>query len=143
MPRRRPVQVRRLAARRLRTYRPTQLLLRYVKDRRLSGPTHAAISLAERLPGEVFAALQNWDREARTRNPWSRRAYGCGARECRGSPLDDRDLLERTIHRLPRRPARELRALVRELDRRILAKFPVQLDHYHRWWHADFPWDYD
>jgi hypothetical protein len=95
------------------------------------------------MPGEVFAALQNWDREARSHNAWFRHAYGCGVRECCGSPLDDRELLEQTIRRLPRRPAQELRSLIHELDRHILAKFPAQLDHYHRWWHADFPWDYD
>lgn len=143
MPRRRPVQVRQHAARRLRKYRPTAFRWQSTKDGRLSGSTHAAITLAEAFPGEVFGALQNWDREARTRSPWSRYGYGCGEPECCGSPIADRDLLEQTMQHLRRRPARELRELVHELDRRILAKFPAQLDHYHRWWHADFPWDYD
>lgn len=98
---------------------------------------------ASGMPDEIFAALQNWDREARTDNSWSGNVYGCGILECCGSPLGDRDLLEQTMRRLPRRPAHELRNLVHELDRRILAKFPVQLDQYHRWWHANFPWDYD
>jgi hypothetical protein len=135
--------VRRHAARQLRKYRPTAFRWQPTKDGRLSGSTHAAITLAETFPGEVFGALQNWDREARTHRPWGRYGYGCGTRECCGSPLADRDTLEQAMRRLPRRSARELRDLVHELDRRILAKFPFQLDHYHHWWHTDFPWDYD
>jgi hypothetical protein len=117
--------------------------LRSVKDGRLSGSTHAAIRLNETVPGEVFAALQRWDRKARNHRPWGKPGYGCGEPGCCGSPFEDRELLERTMHRLPRGLARELRDLVHELDRRILAKFPAQLDHYHRWWHADFSWNYD
>jgi hypothetical protein len=135
--------VRQHAARRLRKYRPIAFRWQCTKDGRLSGSTHAAITLAEIFAGEIFGALQNWDREARTHRSWSSHQYGCRVRECYDSPLDDRDTLEQAMRRLSRRPARELRNLVHELDRRILAKFPVQLDHYHRWWHADFPWDYD
>ncbi|WP_344100746.1 hypothetical protein [Myceligenerans crystallogenes] len=101
------------------------------------------MTLLEAWPGEISGALSNWDREARTRNHWRSHAYGCGIRECCGSPIDDRDVLERTIHRLPRGLSKELRSLVRELDDRILARFPVRLDHYHHWWHTEFPWDYD
>jgi hypothetical protein len=136
MPRRHPDRQR--AAARRSPYRTE-----YVKDGRLSGSAHAAISLLDAWPGQIHGALVNWEREARTRNPWGRFSYGCGIRECCGSPIDDRDLLELTIHRLPRRSAQELRTLVHSMDARIMAKFPVQLDHYHQWWHTDFPWNYD
>lgn len=146
MPRRRPSALRRPAAaqalRRSAAARPS-FFRKARRDGRLSGSTHAAIILVEDWPGEIFAALANWEREARTTNPWSRFSYGCGIRECCGAPLDDRDALERAIHRLPRRPAQELRRLVRSIDDRILAKFPARLDHFDRWWHTDFPWNYD
>ncbi|MFI8524846.1 hypothetical protein ACIGB8_10385 [Promicromonospora sukumoe] len=137
MPRRRPSTLRRRAAAR----RP--FWVASTKDGRLSGSTHAAILLAEHWPGEIFNALGNWEREARTSRPWGRYSYGCGVRECCGAPRDDRDILEETICRIPRRPAQELRRLVRSIDDRILAKFPARLDHFHRWWHVDFPWDGD
>jgi hypothetical protein len=138
MPRRRPSTLRRSAAARRRPFRAAP-----IRDGRLSGSTHAAIALVEDWPGQIFDALQNWDREARTTNPWIRSSYGCGVPECCGVPREDRDVLERAMHRLPQRPAQELRRLVRAIDDRILSKFPARLDHYHRWWHTDFPWDHD
>ncbi|GAB4083444.1 hypothetical protein GCM10028784_00740 [Myceligenerans cantabricum] len=138
MPRRHLARQRRQSAARRRIYGPA-----HAKDGRLSGSAHAAIALLESWPGQIHGALLNWEREARRRNPWSRNSYGCGIRECCGLPIDDRDLLELTIHRLPRRSARELRVLVRSIDERIMAKSPVKFDHQQHWWHADFPWIYD
>ncbi|WP_253870370.1 hypothetical protein [Promicromonospora umidemergens] len=113
-----------------------------IRDGRLSGSTSAAIARVEDWPGQIHDSLQNWEREARRTNPWIRPSNGCDISGCCGAPRDDRDILEQAIHRLPRRSAQELRRLVRAIDERILSTFPARLDHYHRWWHADFPWNH-
>ncbi|GAA2220421.1 hypothetical protein GCM10010413_09500 [Promicromonospora sukumoe] len=145
MPRRRPSTLRRRAAvrdlRRAEAQRRHPVREASTKDGRLSGSTHAAILLAEHWPGGIFSALRNWEREARTSNRWPKFVYGCGIRGCCGDTRDDRDTLEQAIQSLPRRPAQELRRLVRSMGDRILAKFPARLDYSHRWWHVDFPWD--
>ena len=146
MPRRRPSTLRQPAAaralRRSAAARPS-FFRRVPKDGRLSGSAHAAIIVLEDWPGEIFTALKNWEREACASNRWPRFYWGCGTRGCCGDTRDDRDILDHAIHRLPKRPAQELRRLVESMDHRILARFPAKLDHSHRWWQIEFPWDYD
>lgn len=50
---------------------------------------------------------------------------GCGILECGCYGVDFRGHLEAVIHALPKRSARELRALVRVLDMKILARSKV------------------
>ncbi|WP_418957926.1 hypothetical protein [Streptomyces tritici] len=46
----------------------------------------------------------------------------CGVRECCPEPADERDLLELALCALPKKSARELRALVHALDARIVRR---------------------
>lgn len=59
----------------------------------------------------------------------------CGIPECGCCPGYFRDHLEAVLHALPRKSARELRALVRALDRIILNRAVIlRVDH------PDEPW---
>lgn len=49
----------------------------------------------------------------------------CGVHECGCYGAGFREHLETVLHALPRKSARELRALVRALDRKILARAKV------------------
>ncbi|WP_105971729.1 hypothetical protein [Streptomyces geranii] len=62
-------------------------------------------------------------------------ADSCGIPECGCCPGYFRDHLEAVLHALPRKSARELRALVRELDRIILDRARIL-----RVNHPDEPW---
>ncbi|MFI5824871.1 hypothetical protein ACIA8I_38195 [Streptomyces rishiriensis] len=64
----------------------------------------------------------------------------CGVAECGCYGAGFRGHLEAVLHALPRKSARELRALVRALDRKILARAQVipadSLDV--PWWQGQF-----
>lgn len=78
-------------------------------------------------PGAVFEAFHRWKSFAHgplrdlTRIP----VAGCSIAECCDAAFDDRDLLETALHRLPGKPARELRLLVAALDDTILTRAVV------------------
>ncbi|MFC8798112.1 hypothetical protein ACFT2C_10315 [Promicromonospora sp. NPDC057138] len=94
----------------------------YLKHPRLSGSTQAAIRRFERRPGQVYETLRFWEQFAARRQFWSYLpGEGCVA-ECCGASAYEREDLERAICALPPRSARELRALVRDLDEHILAR---------------------
>lgn len=112
----------------------------------LSGSCMAQIVRLEQTrfrPGETAAAFRDWWALAHRSRQWyaplsfADCSY-CEAPECCEPTAFPRDQLEDTLRALPRRPARELRVLVRELDARILARSPLLLaepsDAY--WWVA-------
>ncbi|WP_284117708.1 hypothetical protein [Streptomyces fragilis] len=112
---------------------------------RLSGPAQAQLVRLERTrlgPGVVERALSSWAAVAkapvdRLPRPFADR---CGVPECCPEPADVRDLLELALCALPRKSARELRALVGPLDARILER-PDAVpygDPPHRWWRSAF-----
>ncbi|WP_340378135.1 hypothetical protein U5640_25910 [Streptomyces sp. SS7] len=138
MPRRRPSRLR-ADSRRFAAHH------HYSRPGRLSGPAQARIVLLERTrlhPGAIERALASWTALARTpkgRLP-SPSAGNCGVPECCPQPADERDLLELAMHALPRKSARELRALVTPLDLRIL-EHPEVVPHSEpppHWWHRAF-----
>src|ERR1044072_4334694 len=90
---------------------------------RLSGSCTAALHRLERTrfrPGAVDEAFWQW--KALANRPLRRGAdpfSGCGIRGCCGDAQDFRALLETVIHALPKKSARELRALVWALAARL------------------------
>ena len=78
-------------------------------------------------PGAVFQAFRGWQTFAHgpLRDLTSISVAGCGTPECCPAPDADRDVLEAALHRLPRKSARELRALIADPDGKILARAVV------------------
>ncbi|MCM2577570.1 hypothetical protein [Streptomyces meridianus] len=135
MPRRRPHALRSA----LHARRPSRP--RHPAIDRLSGSCHAAIARLEReslWPGAVFEAFHRWKAFAHgpQRNLTDIPVAGCSIPECCGAPDADRDVLEAALHRLPRKPALELRVLVSVLDETVLARAVVIPGHPsdQRWW---------
>ncbi|MFC9281048.1 hypothetical protein [Streptomyces collinus] len=129
MARRRPSAVRDTLPLRRSRYSPRPRL--YPPINGLSGACTAHIRRLERLrfwPGETDRAFWHW--AALAHGPL--RAFTdllsstrCGTRECGCDPGYFRDHLEEVLHALPRKSARELRALVRALDATILERAKV------------------
>ncbi|MBB1256635.1 hypothetical protein H3146_25280 [Streptomyces sp. OF3] len=71
-------------------------------------------------PGSVARALEHWRRHVADpyRRLWVDGGGGCGVPECCADPLAERELLEAVLVALSRSAARELRAIVEELDAR-------------------------
>ncbi|MEU6733493.1 hypothetical protein ABZ929_09840 [Streptomyces physcomitrii] len=95
----------------------------------VSGSCVAALCRLERTrlwPEATAEALWHW--RALAHGPLRRVAdppFGapsCGIPECGCDPGHFRDRLELVLHLLPRKSARELRALLRPLDEKILAR---------------------
>ncbi|MFF4843933.1 hypothetical protein [Streptomyces collinus] len=128
MPRRRPSAVRdTLPARRSRySYRRP-----YPPINGLSGACTAHIRRLEHLrfhPGETDRAFWHWAALAHgplraIADPFT--STRCGIPECGCDPGYFRDHLEEVLHALPRKSARELRALVWALDSKILERAEV------------------
>ena len=117
---------------------------RYSKIGRISGAAQSQVILLERTrfrPGSVATSLARWTDLART--PRGRRlelySAGCGEPGCCPPPGDDRDLLEYAVRAMPRKSARELRAILDALDEAIMSH--PDLAHSHvfrgRWWLSD------
>jgi hypothetical protein len=125
MPRRRPSVLRGD----LPTRRPRQR--RYPFIDRLSGSCSADLRRLERTrfwPEATEEAFWHW--KALAHGPLRQLADplvgpDCGILECGCYGLDFRGHLEAVLHALPRKSARELRALVRALDMKILARAKV------------------
>ncbi|WP_150254595.1 hypothetical protein [Nocardiopsis deserti] len=90
----------------------------------LSGAANAEVARLELqrpelYPGRVREAFDFWERFVR--NPYRRlwdhgQEEGCGAPSCRNHLWETRDLLDAVAYRMTPHRARELRALLRELD---------------------------
>ncbi|MFI0775406.1 hypothetical protein [Streptomyces sp. NPDC021212] len=125
MPRRRPSALRGDIPIRFR-FHPRR---RFPHIDRLSGSCAADLCRLERRrfrPGAVDEAFWQWKALAnrplrRGVDPFS----GCGIRGCCGDAEHFRELLETVIHALPKKSARELRALVWSLDARIVARLGI------------------
>jgi hypothetical protein len=139
VPRRRPS---RLRAENRRFSAPRR---RFSRIGRLSGSAQAQVVRLERTrlgPGVIEQALSRWSAMARAPADRLPRPFGdrCGVPECCPGPAEERDLLELALCALPRKSARELRALVRPLDLRILRR-PDAVPYGeppHRWWRDAF-----
>jgi hypothetical protein len=92
-------------------------------------------------PGAVATALAQWTALARTPRGRQLELYspGCGVPSCCPPPGDDRDLLEHAVHAMPRKSARELRAILSSLDEAITSHPDVAHTHVFRgrWWIDD------
>lgn len=103
----------------------------YPEIDRLSGSCAAAIrrlDLARYCPGDTAKAFWHW--AALAHGPLRRTtdlfaSASCGIPECGCDPGSSRDHLEEIIHALPKKSAREMRQLVRALDRKILRRAVV------------------
>lgn len=98
---------------------------------RLSGACAAQIRRLEHRrfwPGATDKAFRDWARLAHgplraIADP--RTSDRCGIPECGCDPGYSRDHLEEMMHALPKKSARELRELVRDLDSKILRRARV------------------
>lgn len=118
---------------------------RYSKVGRISGSAQAQVIHAERTrfgPGAVARALDLWAAIARAPDDLPERIFwpGCGERSCCPSPGDDREVLERVIRSMPRKSAKELRAIVQPLDDAITShpSFAFTYLAEGNWWIGDY-----
>ncbi|GAA3114350.1 hypothetical protein GCM10010449_40700 [Streptomyces rectiviolaceus] len=113
----------------------------YPPINRLSGSCVAALrrlELARFCPGDTAKAFRHWATLAhgplrQMADPFT--SSRCGIPECGCDPGYARDHLEEVMHALPKKSSRELRQLVRELDRTILKRAKVIRAH-----SPDTPW---
>ncbi|MEU6080447.1 hypothetical protein [Streptomyces sp. NPDC047108] len=117
---------------------------RYPSIDRLSGSCTADLRRLERTrfsPGATEAAFWHWKSLAHgplgeLLNPFS--GHCCGIPECCGTAFA-RTHLETVLHALPRKSSRELRALVRALDEKILTRARIiPAEHPETPWWRDF-----
>lgn len=69
-------------------------------------------------PGTFLTALRQWRYFVRNpyRRLWVDDDTGCGYFECCGDPWQAREILEETLHKLPRPERAELRKILADLD---------------------------
>ncbi|WP_435112998.1 hypothetical protein [Nocardiopsis synnemataformans] len=89
----------------------------------LSGAANAEVARLELqrpelCPGRVREAFDSWERFVRGpyRRLWDHEQQGCGAPSCCDDLRETRGLLDAVAYRMTPYRARELRALLRELD---------------------------
>ncbi|WP_329021031.1 hypothetical protein [Streptomyces sp. NBC_00690] len=121
---------------------------RYSTINGLSGGCTAQIVRLERTrsyPGETARAFRAWWELAHHSRRWFipaeywRTADDHCVPECCGTIFFPRDHLDEVLRALPKRSARELSALVRQLDVKILARSPILLAEPSdaHWWRAE------
>ncbi|MCD0442290.1 hypothetical protein LO763_01450 [Glycomyces sp. A-F 0318] len=83
--------------------------------------------------GDIAESFLEWRRWVR--RPVRRLSTACSPCPCPTCGFGARETLERAVHRLPKRQARELRRLLGPLDERFLSRtVPVPSRIEHRWW---------
>lgn len=134
MPRRPPARVRAQQRRRL----PYGLTRRFHRVPGASGALQSAIVRLENTDtrfsaGEIAASFLEWQRWIH--RPVRQLSTACGSCPCPTCGTWSREVLERAVHRLPKRQSRELHHLLAPLDEHFISRtVPVPSRSARRWW---------